>query len=72
MKTIRDKYKKLEEELVKSRTATQSDMVAFMDDNVGKALSDLTNHRMRIDARLKQSCEVMCSLRGTHTSEECR
>ena len=52
------KYDKLEKELVESRTSTQSEMVDFMDDDVRKALSDLTNHRLRIEARLKQSCEV--------------
>ena len=33
-----------------------------MDDDVGKCLSDLTNHKLRIEARLKQSNEVSANI----------
>ena len=44
--------------MIESRTSTQTEMVNFMDDDVGKSLSELTNHMLRIDARLKQTNEV--------------
>ena len=55
---IRSKYHKLEEELIESRKTTQGDMVTFMEEDVYKALCELTNHRTRADARLKHSNEV--------------
>ena len=42
-------------------------MATFVDDDVGKALSDLTNHRLRIEARLKQSNEVSSTTLYSYT-----
>ena len=48
----------MEEEFLSSRKTTQGDMVTYMEEDVYKALCELTSHRMRADARLKYCNEV--------------
>lgn len=65
IREINAKYKELEEEYIERRTESKSDLTAFAEDDVGTRLSDLTRHRQRIVARLKNnnkvSVETLCS-----------
>ena len=58
MKALQKKYKKLEEELIKTRRSTQEEMLVFMEEEVGTKLSNLSNLRVRIEARLRHNHQV--------------
>ena len=58
IEAIKLKYKKLEEELLKSRRSTQEEMLVFMEEEVGTKLSNLSNLRVRIEARLRHNHQV--------------
>ena len=47
---------------MEARLRTKTVMTEFMDDDVGVKLSDLKNHRLKIDARLKHSHQVRHSI----------
>ena len=58
MEALQKKYKKLEEELIKTRRSTQEEMLVFMEEEVGTKLSNLSNLRVRIEARLRHNHQV--------------
>ena len=58
IKAIELKYQKLEEELINSRRSTQEEMLVFMEEEVGTKLSNLSNLRVRIEARLRHNHQV--------------
>ena len=58
MEALQNKYEKLEEELIKSRRTTQEEMLVFMEEEVGTKLSNLSNLRVRIEARLRHNHQV--------------
>ena len=59
---LQEEYRKREEELLKCRRSKQEEMLVFMEEEVGTKLSNLSNLRVRIEARLRhnhQVCEVL-------------
>ena len=44
--------------MVQLRTAAQSEMVAYLDEDVGKTLSDINDLKAKVDERLKLNNEV--------------
>ena len=52
------KYNQLEEELLKTRRSSQEEMLVFMEEDVGNKLSNLSNMRVRIEARLRHNHQV--------------
>ena len=58
MEPLQNRYEKLEEELIKSRRSTQEEMLVFMEEEVGTKLSNLSNLRVRIEARLRHNHQV--------------
>ena len=58
IEAIQLKYQKLEEELLKSRRSSQEEMLVFMEEEVGTKLSNLSNLRVRIEARLRHNHQV--------------
>ena len=52
------KYRQLEEELLKTRRSSQEEMLVFMEEEVGTKLSNLSNLRVRIEARLRHNHQV--------------
>ena len=58
MEALQNRYEKLEEELIKSRRSTQEEMLVFMEEEVGTKLSNLSNLRVRIEARLRHNHQV--------------
>lgn len=58
MKALETKYRQLEEELLKSRRATQEKMTEFMEEEVGGQLTDVINQRMKIEARIRHNHQV--------------
>ena len=58
IRVIQHKYKELEEELIKSRRSLQEEMLVFMEEEVGTKLFNLSNQRVRIEARLRQNHQV--------------
>ena len=52
------KYYQLEEELIKSRRSSQEEMLVFMEEEVGTKLTNLSNMRVRIEARLRHNHQV--------------
>ena len=59
---LQNEYKKQEEELLKCRRSSQEEMLVFMEEEVGTKLSNLSNLRVRIEARLRhnhQVCKVL-------------
>ena len=58
IEAIQLKYQQLEEELLKSRRSSQEEMLVFMEEEVGTKLSNLSNLRVRIEARLRHNHQV--------------
>lgn len=58
IREINTKYKKLEEEYIKKRTQSKSDLTTFAEVDVGTRLAELTNHRKRIVTMLKNNNKV--------------
>ena len=58
MEALQNRYALLEEELIKSRRSTQEEMLVFMEEEVGTKLSNLSNMRVRIEARLRHNHQV--------------
>ena len=52
------KYSQLEEELLETRRSSQEKMLVFMEEDVGTKLSNLSNLRVRIEARLRHNHQV--------------
>ena len=52
------KYQELEAELLRSRRSSQEEMLVFMEEEVGTKLSNLSNLRVRIEARLRHNHQV--------------
>ena len=62
MNALQEEYRKREEELLKCRRSSQEEMLVFMEEEVGTKLSNLSNLRVRIEARLRhnhQVCKVL-------------
>ena len=55
---VKAEYRKLEEELIKTRRSSQEEMLVFMEEDVGTKLSNLSNLRVRIEARLRHNHQV--------------
>ena len=55
---VEAEYKRLEAELLKSRRSSQEEMLMFMEEEVGTKLSNLSNLRVRIEARLRHNHQV--------------
>ena len=55
---VKAEYRKLEEELLKIRRSSQEEMLVFMEEEVGTKLSNLSNLRVRIEARLRHNHQV--------------
>ena len=58
IEAIQLKYQNLEEELIKTRRSTQEEMLVFMEEEVGTKLSNLSNLRVRTEARLRHNHQV--------------
>ena len=55
---LQEEYRKREEELLKCRRSKQEEMLVFMEEEVGTKLSNLSNMRVRIEARLRHNHQV--------------
>ena len=58
IEAIQLKYQKLEEEWIKSRRSSQEGMLVFIEEEVGSQLTNLSNLRVRIEARLRHNHQV--------------
>jgi len=59
---VRLKYEGLEKDFLASRKKTKEELNRYMEREVGTVLSQLSNNRMKIDARLKrnnQACKIL-------------
>ena len=56
---LQTKYQKLEEELIKSRRTSQEEMLTFMEEDVGTTLTNISNERMKMEARLRHNHQVL-------------
>lgn len=54
----KEKYEQLEDEFLGKRRQVQTQMLTFMEEGVGKAMVELSNHRLRIHGRLKHNHQV--------------
>ena len=59
---LQNEYKKQEEALLKCRRSKQEEMLVFMEEEVGTKLSNLSNLRVKIEARLKHNHQVCKAL----------
>ena len=62
LEAIRKKYDQLEAEVLKQRTKSEEDLHQFKEGEVGDMLDDLNKSRLRIEAKLKQSHQVIDSI----------
>ena len=58
IQALQTKYRKLEEELIKSRRMSQEEMLTFMEEKVGTKLTNISNERMKMEARLRHNHQV--------------
>ena len=58
IQALQTKYQKLEEELIKSRRISQERMLTFMEEEVGTKLTNTSNERMKMEARLRHNHQV--------------
>ena len=59
IQALQTKYQKLEEELIKSRRISQERMLTFMEEDVGTKLTNISNERMKMEARLRHNHQVL-------------
>lgn len=55
MGQLGDKYRRLEEEYIEKRAQSRADLIAFEEGDVGRRLSNVTNHKQKMLARLKNN-----------------
>jgi len=59
VEAIQIKYRKLEEELVELRQTVKSDLLRFMEENVGVKWAELSRHKLQVEAKLDSSHQVL-------------
>jgi len=53
------KYRKVEEDLVELRQTVKSDLLRFMEENVGGKWAELSRHKLQVEAKLDSCHQVL-------------
>lgn len=58
MKEISVRYKRLEKDYIRDRASSKAGLTKFAEDDIGTRIYDLTTHRQRVLASLKNNHKV--------------